>query len=165
MPPRSSTARRTISWHCRSSSISPGTVTAFRPASPNPFGRLLSIAFLGLKVGDQHVGALPGEGDGHGAADAGVTAGNDCPFAAEPASATICPLAVVRLGRHILCAARIFDLLLAETRRRVLSGRVSGGELVMPHFVNLRLPFRHLELQPASIESLLAEIDGQCDVG
>ena len=41
--------------------------------------RLLGILVL-VEVGDRDVGALPGEEDRHGAADAGVAAGNERDF-------------------------------------------------------------------------------------
>jgi len=38
-----------------------------------------------LQIGDQNIGAFARIGDGHGAANAAVTAGDDGPFAVEPA--------------------------------------------------------------------------------
>ena len=65
-----------MSWQWDSSLTSPGTRTAFLPASlpraPSPGRRLFF-----LEVGDQDVRALAGEGKGDGPTDTRVAAGYD----------------------------------------------------------------------------------------
>jgi hypothetical protein len=69
-------------------------------------------------VGDDDVGALAGEGERDGAADARVTAGNQRLAAFEPATATVAVLAVIRLRSHLALAARMRQLLLGLSGRR-----------------------------------------------
>jgi len=55
-----------------------------------------------LEIRDQHVGAFAREGDGDGAADAGIRTGNDRGASREPAAAFVGVLAVVRRRRHFV---------------------------------------------------------------
>jgi hypothetical protein len=54
-----------------------------------------------VQVGDQHVGAFAREGEGDGAADAAVAAGDDGRLVLEAAVADIARLAVVGPGRQL----------------------------------------------------------------
>jgi hypothetical protein len=75
------------------------------------------VLLLG-EVGDQDVGALAREGDGHGAADAGIAASDDRGAALELAAAFVRLLAVVGLRRHLGRMAGRLLLLLGLGRRR-----------------------------------------------
>ncbi len=61
--------------------------------------RLLGIGVL-VEVGDKDVGALPGEGEGHGAADAAVASGDESDLAVQSAMTLVRVLPVVGTGRH-----------------------------------------------------------------
>jgi hypothetical protein len=90
-----------------------------------PGGLAGVVLFLG-QVGDEHVGPLACERDGHRPADAGVATGNDGALAGQPAAAAIAVLAVIRLVVHLSRGARVRDLLavlllgVAELALRVL---------------------------------------------
>src|SRR5262249_22506978 len=71
----------------------------------DPAGGLCGILVL-LAVGDQHIGALAGEGDGDRTADAGIAAGDDGRLAMQPAAAAIALLAVIGLRVHFAGSAR-----------------------------------------------------------
>ena len=71
MRPNASRARSTSFRQCASSLMSPETSSALRPASSTQRAGLAGVLIL-VVVGDKHVGALAGEGDGDGAADTGV---------------------------------------------------------------------------------------------
>jgi hypothetical protein len=73
--------------------------------------RLLPVLLLGLEVGQHDVGALAGEGDRDGAADAGVAARDERAPAGELAAAAVGGLAVVGLRRQVALAARVLLLL------------------------------------------------------
>ena len=72
--------------------------------------RLAGVLLLLGQVGDEHVGALAGEGDRHGTADAGVPARDDRGLALELAGASVALLAAVGDGLHLRLDAG--DLLL-----------------------------------------------------
>ena len=61
-----------IFWQVASSRMSPGHRTALRPAASTRRTVSVGVGFLALEVAEHHVGALAGEGQGDGAADAGV---------------------------------------------------------------------------------------------
>src|SRR5690606_5340010 len=77
-------------------------------------------------------GALAGEGDRHGAADAGVAAGDDRGAALELARTFVRLLAVVGLGRHLGRMAGRLLLLLGLRRRRAGVPGVLGHGWVAP---------------------------------
>lgn len=77
MPPSASTARATMAWQCAPSWMSPGTATPRRPAPSIQRSVSRASSLLVGEVGDEDVGTLASEGDGDGATDAGVTAGDD----------------------------------------------------------------------------------------
>ena len=62
-----------------SSPISPGTLTALRPESSTARAVSLASGSSSFEVGDHDVGALAGEGERDGPADARVPAGDDAP--------------------------------------------------------------------------------------
>ena len=84
------------------------------------------VGLLG-EVGDAHVGALAGEGQGDGAPDAGVGARDQGPLPVEPTVAPVRRLAVIGLLAQVGGAARVLDLLGARI------GRVDGGLLGIGH--------------------------------
>src|SRR5690606_5789554 len=59
------------------------------------------------QVGDRDVGALLGEGDGDGTADAGVAAGDERPLAGQQVSALVAAHLVARLRGHLAGAAGV----------------------------------------------------------
>ncbi|CAA9374762.1 MAG: hypothetical protein AVDCRST_MAG32-1075 [uncultured Nocardioides sp.] len=63
--------------------------------------RLLRVLVLALQVGDDHVGALAGEGQRDRPADPRVTARDDRDLVGEPVVADVALLAVVRLVTHL----------------------------------------------------------------
>ena len=89
----------------------------------HPARRLAGVLVL-VEVGDQDVGTLAGEGDGDGAADPGVAAGDDGGTPAQPAAALVALLAMVGPGVHLAGQAR--HVLLLPRLRRLL---VSGGRI------------------------------------
>jgi hypothetical protein len=82
----------------------------------NPARGLAGVVFLLGQVGDQDIGAFAREGNGHGAADAGIAAGDDRGATLELATTFVRLLAVVGLGRH-LCRMPGRLLLLLGLRR------------------------------------------------
>ena len=80
--------------------MSPGTARACGPRLVT--SAAVSAASLVLvEVGDQHVGALAGEGDGHRAADAAVAAGDEGGLALELAAADVALFAEIGRRRHL----------------------------------------------------------------
>ena len=85
---------------------------------------LLGVRLLERQVGDGHVGAFPGIGDGRGAAHAGIAPG-DQGFAAEQAAGTfVAGLAVVGAGRHVPGESGLRLLLTLEGRLGILGGGI-----------------------------------------
>ena len=64
-------------------------------------GRLVGVGLLLGQVGERDIGALAGIRDRDGAADAGVTAGDQCLASLEPAAALVGLLAVIRHRLHV----------------------------------------------------------------
>src|SRR5699024_183471 len=85
----------------------------------DPRGGLLGIGLLAREVRDRHVRALPGEGDGGGAADPGISAGDEGLQAVESPGAAVRVLAVVGHGRHVTRQAGRLLFLRGEPARVV----------------------------------------------
>ncbi len=102
MPPSSSTAVSMIFWQVASSRMSPGHRIGLAARRLDQAHGLGGVGFLALQVAEHHVGALPGEGQGDGSADAGVGAGDHGPLAGQPVASAVGVLAVVRLVLHLL---------------------------------------------------------------
>ena len=94
---------------------------------------LAGVGLLGGEVNDGHVGALAGEGDGSGAADARIAAGDErlAPF--EAAVTFVAGLAVVGPGVHLCREPRRVLRLVVEGRLGVLGARVLHLEAVGGH--------------------------------
>jgi hypothetical protein len=63
-------------------------------------GGVLGVLVL-VQIGDEDVGALAGVGDGHGAPDAAVAAGDNGRLAFESAGAPVAVLSAVRSWGHL----------------------------------------------------------------
>ena len=72
---------------------------------------LVGVALLVLEVGDRDVGALAGEGERDGAADARVAAGDDRLAAFEPARAAVGRLAEVGRLAHLALEPGVLELI------------------------------------------------------
>src|SRR5699024_3153628 len=105
-----------------------GQVTWARQRRPagltHPAGGLLGVLLLLGEVGQRDVRSLAGEGDGHRAADAGVTAGDQGPQPLQAAAAAVALLAVVGHGVHLGGGPRQLLLL---GREATLLGRGHPG--------------------------------------
>ncbi len=87
---------------------------------------LLGVGLLLREVGDGHVGALLGEGDGRGAADPRVAAGDEGALAGQALPAPVAGLAVVRSRPELVGAAGPLLLLGGDVRK----GLVRHGSTV-----------------------------------
>jgi hypothetical protein len=63
-----------------------------------------------VQVNNGDVRAFLGEGDGHGAADPAVTAGNDCDFILQFSAAAVFVVLRFGPGRHLVLAAGLLRL-------------------------------------------------------
>ena len=129
-PPSSATAVSMIFWQVASSRMSPGQRTALRPAAST--SRTVSSASASslVEVAEHHVGALPGEGQGDGAADAGVAAGDHRPLAGEPVASAVAVLAVVGLVLHLFGQPGMGLLFIGAVRLLVLVGGIGFRRLI-----------------------------------
>src|SRR5688572_33318654 len=89
------------------------------PSLLDPSRRILRVLVL-AEVGNQHVGALAGEGDRYGAANAGIAAGDQCNAVSKAATALVALLAMIGHRLHLLGKARDLLRLLRVRRLRVL---------------------------------------------
>ena len=103
-----------------------GQVTAyqytFAPGVLNEAGHLGGILVL-VEIGDQHVGALAGIGDGHGTTDTAVASCDHRALTRQPTRAAVAVLAAVRNGTHFRLHTRNLLLLLWKPHRSPLSSR------------------------------------------
>jgi hypothetical protein len=88
-----------------------------------PYG-FVCVGLLRLQVTEHHVRTLPGEGQGHGAADAGVCSGDHGPLVGETVAAAVGLFAVIRLVLHRLSQARMRLLLVGVLWLFILGGGV-----------------------------------------
>jgi hypothetical protein len=95
--------------------------------------RLVRVLLLLGEVRDRDVGALAGERERHGPADAGVAAGDQGAPALKAAAAAVALLAVVRVRAHLPLVAGVVQLQLGLLRCRELCRRVLRGCLVVGH--------------------------------
>ena len=110
-PPSSCTERSTIArqW--------PAVLEIARQLERGPAGfahdarGLVGVALLGFEVGDRDVGALAGERERDGAADARVTARHERLAAFELARAAVGRLAEVRRAAHVTLEPRVRELI------------------------------------------------------
>ncbi len=101
-PPSSVCACSTMALQKARFAMSPGRATLFTPAAWSCCRTCTGVRLLFAgQVGDGDVRALSGEGDGDGAADAGVRAGDEGLAALQPAGAGVAGLSVV--GRRASC--------------------------------------------------------------
>ena len=99
-PPSSLTARST-SWRQKPSvRMSPGIDAPFAPRAANEIHHLARIGFFLWQVVDRDVRPLAREGDGSGAAHAGIAAGDERLAPAQPAGADIAGLAMIGARVH-----------------------------------------------------------------
>ena len=84
----------------------------------------LSVGFFGRVVVDGHIRPFPGKGDGHGAADAAVAAGDEGLAPGQATRAVIAGLAMVRTRLHLAGERRPFLALLPERLAGVFGARV-----------------------------------------
>ncbi len=108
-----------------------------------------ALALLGVlmlaEIGDQHVGALARERDGHRAADAAIAAGDDRFLAGQAPRAFVRLLAVVGDGIHLPGEARHRLLLLGERRL----GIVDHWSYLIARFAGTDLDRRRPDAQTA----------------
>jgi hypothetical protein len=126
IPPSSVTVCSTISRQYASSVTSPGSETPVRSASSTSLSvSSASPCSLGeLRYCD--VGALAGERERHGLADAGVAAGDQRAPALKAPAAAVALLAVVGEREHVGLVAGVVQRQLGLLRLRVLCRRGLG---------------------------------------
>jgi hypothetical protein len=133
IPPSSATVRSTISRQYASSLTSPGSDRPLRPASSTGRTGRVGVLLLVREVRDRDVGALAGERERDGAADAGVPAGDQGAAALQAPAAAVALLAVVRRRSHVGLVTRVVELQLWLLGLGVLGRRVLRGGLVVGH--------------------------------
>ena len=76
-----------------------------------------------VEIGDQHIGALAGIGDGHRTTDTAVASGDHRALTRQPTRAAVAVLATVRNGTHCRLHARNLLLLLWKPHSSPLSSK------------------------------------------
>ena len=126
-PPSSRAASATRRWQKASLADVAGQRHRLASGLPDERHHLGRIRLLGRQVVDGHVRALAGIGDGRGAADARIAAGDQRLAAGEPSGALVARLAVVRARHHPARQPRPRLLLLLEGGLRIAARRVRSG--------------------------------------